>query len=162
MRAVAVGQGGLVMVSKDTAGVRWGFPDLKLPQDLLAAIDFHAVAVHGAHVWAVGRPGSVVFHSADHGVTWEIHKTGQPLPLHAVFFLDEKRGWACGEMGTILATIDGGKTWTVQRQGGMRSAIAVRSHQRAECAARHGRRSGRRGRLLRSWRLASPARTRRR
>jgi photosystem II stability/assembly factor-like uncharacterized protein len=122
-RAVAVGQGGLVMVSQNTAGVRWGFPDLKLPRELRAAIDFNAVAVHGSHVWAVGRPGSVVFHSADHGTTWQMFKTGQPLPLYAVHFIDEKRGWAAGEFGTILATTDGGKTWTVQRQGGLRSAI---------------------------------------
>jgi photosystem II stability/assembly factor-like uncharacterized protein/tetratricopeptide (TPR) repeat protein len=122
-RAVAVGQGGLVMVSENTAGVRWGFPDLKVPHEVRAAIDFHAVAVRGPHVWAVGRPGSVVFHSADHGVTWEMFKTGQPLPLHAVFFLDEKRGWAAGEMGTVLATADGGKSWVVQRQGGMRAAV---------------------------------------
>jgi photosystem II stability/assembly factor-like uncharacterized protein len=122
-RAVAVGQGGLVMVSRDTAGVKWGFADLKLPQEVRAAIDFDAVAVRGSHVWAVGRPGSVVFHSADHGLTWEMFKTGQPLPLHAVYFLDESRGWAAGEMGTILSTTDGGKTWTVQRQGGMRSAV---------------------------------------
>src|SRR5262245_39149743 len=122
-RAVAVGQGGLVLVSQDTAGVKWGFPDLKLPHDVRAAIDFDAVAVRGPHVWAVGRPGSVVFHSADHGVTWEMLHTGQALPLHTVFFLDDKRGWAAGEMGTILATADGGKTWAVQRQGGMRSAV---------------------------------------
>jgi photosystem II stability/assembly factor-like uncharacterized protein len=122
-RAVAVGQGGLVMVSQDTAGVRWGFPDLKVPQELRAAIDFNAVCVHGPHVWAVGRPGSVVFHSADHGATWEMLRTGQPLPLHAVHFLNDKRGWAAGEMGTILGTTDGGKTWTVQRQGGMRAAV---------------------------------------
>jgi photosystem II stability/assembly factor-like uncharacterized protein len=122
-RAVAVGQGGLIMISQNTAGVRWGFPDLKLPPAVRASIDFHAVAVHKAHVWAVGRPGSVVFHSADYGATWEILKTGQALPLHAVFFLDDKHGWAAGELGTILVTADGGKSWTVQRQGGMRSAI---------------------------------------
>jgi photosystem II stability/assembly factor-like uncharacterized protein len=122
-RAVAVGQGGLVMLSRDTAGVKWGFADLKIPPDVRAAIDFHAVCVHGSHIWAVGRPGSVVFHSADHGATWEMLKTGQPLPLHAVHFLNENRGWAVGEMGTILGTIDGGKTWKVQHQGGMRSAV---------------------------------------
>ena len=120
--AVAVGQGGLVMISRNTAGVRWGFPDLKLPLEIRAAIDFNAVAVAGSHVWAVGRPGSVVFHSANGGGDWEIVKTGQPLPLHAVTFLDEKRGWAVGEMGTILGTADGGKTWVVQHQGGLRSA----------------------------------------
>lgn len=121
--AIAVGQGGLVMLSRDTAGVKWGFPDLKLPRELRASIDFHALAVRGLHVWAAGRPGSVIFHSADGGVTWEMFKTGQPLPLHAICFIDDKRGWAAGEMGTVLATVDGGKTWSVQRQGGMRSAI---------------------------------------
>lgn len=122
-RAVAVGHGGLVMVSQNTAGVRWGFPDLKLPRELRASIDFHAVAVHGANVWTVGRPGSVVFHSADHGLTWTMHKTGQPLPLNGIHFHDAKTGWAVGEMGTILSTTDGGKSWIVQRQGGMRSAV---------------------------------------
>lgn len=126
--AVAVGQGALIMLSRDTAGVKWGFADLqltsnrKLPQELRASIDFHAVAVRGKHIWAVGRPGSVVFHSADEGQTWEIQKTGQPLPLHSIEFADEKHGWAAGDMGTILATQDGGKSWTVQRQGGMRTA----------------------------------------
>src|SRR5262249_33205506 len=122
-RAIAVGQGALVMVSRNTAGVKWRFADLKLPHEVRAAIDFNAVAIHGAHVWAAGRPGSVVFHSADHGMTWEIQKTGQPLPLHAVCFLDANRGWAAGEVGTVLGTTDGGKTWSVQRQGGMRAAI---------------------------------------
>jgi photosystem II stability/assembly factor-like uncharacterized protein/tetratricopeptide (TPR) repeat protein len=122
-RAVAVGQGGLIMLSRDTAGVRWSFADLKLPQEVRAAIDFDAVAVRGSHIWAVGRPGSVVFHSPDSGSTWEVFKTGQPLPLHAVCFVDEKHGWAAGEFGTILSTNDGGKTWVVQKQGGLRSAI---------------------------------------
>jgi photosystem II stability/assembly factor-like uncharacterized protein len=121
-RAVAVGQGGLIMISQDTAGVRWGFPDLKLPQEIRSAIDFNAVAVHGSHIWAVGRPGSIVFHSNDHGLTWEMFKTGQTLPLHSVCFVDEKTGFAAGEMGMILATTDGGKTWSVQRQGGLRAA----------------------------------------
>ncbi|HEX3148135.1 MAG TPA: YCF48-related protein [Gemmataceae bacterium] len=123
MRAVAVGQGGLVMLSRDTAGVKWGFADLKIPVEVRAAIDFHAVAVHGSHIWAVGRPGSIVFHSADHGNSWEMLRTGQPLPLHAVYFHDEKHGWAAGEMGTMIGTVDGGKTWKVQHQGGMRSAV---------------------------------------
>ena len=161
-RAVAVGQGGLVMVSQDTAGVRWGFADLKLPQELRAAIDFHAVAVHGSHVWAVGRPGSVVFHSADHGMTWEMLKTGQPLPLHAIHFLDEKRGWAAGELGTILGTTDGGKTWTVQRQGGMRLGRHV-CHTQAHrtCRSTRSRPSAAKRVTTRSG-SASPARTRRR
>jgi photosystem II stability/assembly factor-like uncharacterized protein len=31
--------------------------------------------------------------------------------LHAVFFLDENRGWVVGSKGTLLVTLDGGITW---------------------------------------------------
>ena len=31
--------------------------------------------------------------------------------LHAVFFLDQNRGWAVGSKGTLLQTLDGGNTW---------------------------------------------------
>jgi hypothetical protein len=60
-------------------------------------------------------------HSADGGQTWDAYDTGQPLPLRAVTFLDEYRGWAVGSLGTILATRDGGRSWAVQRRGGDRT-----------------------------------------
>jgi photosystem II stability/assembly factor-like uncharacterized protein len=121
-KAIAVGQGGLVLVSNDSAGVRWGFGDLKVPEELLASVDLNAVSVVGNHAWAVGRPGTVIFHSSDSGATWEMQKTGQILSLHGVQFIDENQGWAVGEMGTILTTSDGGKTWKVQKQDGQRAA----------------------------------------
>lgn len=122
-RAVAVGQGGLVLVSPDTAGVRYGFADLGLNANELESVDLRGVCCVGDHVWIVGSPGSIVFHSADGGTTWERISTGQSLPLNDVFFLDNLRGWAVGELGTILATSDGGKTWKVQRRGGQRAAV---------------------------------------
>jgi len=121
-RAVAVGQAGLVMVSSDSAGVRYGFADLGLPEDLLTACDFRAACVRGDRVWVAGSPGSVVFHSRDGGTTWQAQATGQPLPINALHFIDESTGWAVGELGTILATADGGQTWTVRRRGGQRAA----------------------------------------
>lgn len=121
--AIAVGQGGLVLVSSDSAGVRWGFADLQLPTEVLACLDFHGVACQGNHVWVVGRPGSLVLHSSDKGRSWEHFSTTQPLPLHAVHFIDAQHGWAVGELGLVLATADGGKTWTKQREGGQRAAV---------------------------------------
>src|SRR5262249_17244287 len=47
------------------------------------------------------------------------------------FFADEKHGWAVGELGTVLATSDGGQTWAVQRRGGQRAALLF-VHARAE------------------------------
>jgi photosystem II stability/assembly factor-like uncharacterized protein len=122
-RAVAVGEGGLVLLSRDTAGGRWGYADHKLPAELRAAWDFHGVHCVGDQIWVVGRPGSVVLHSADKGETWHILKTDQPLPLNGVFFANDQRGWAVGEFGSILSTRDGGKSWRVQHRGGQRAAV---------------------------------------
>jgi photosystem II stability/assembly factor-like uncharacterized protein len=122
-RGVAVGQGGLVLINDNTAESKWEIPSLGQRPAVLASWDFHAVYTLGDHIWVLGRPGSVVLHSGDFGGTWEVLRTGQPLPLQALFFLDEHRGWAVGEYGTILATADGGKTWETQHHGGHRAAV---------------------------------------
>jgi photosystem II stability/assembly factor-like uncharacterized protein len=127
---IAVGQGGLILLKDDQPGAVWSIADLKLNSELQANLDFHAVHGVGKHVWVVGRPGSVLLHSATLGGTWEMVRTGQPLPLNGVFFLDENNGWAVGEFGSIVATVDGGKTWRTQRRGGQR-AVALFIHARA-------------------------------
>ena len=126
---VAVGQGGLLLTTA-AAGSSWSFADAGLPKNVPFDWDFHAVHGAGKHYWVVGRPGSVVLHSADDGAHWEVQHTGQPLPLNGVFFADEQHGWAVGELGSILATADGGKSWKLQRRGGQRTA-ALFVHARA-------------------------------
>lgn len=124
-KAVAVGQGGVILVNDDIKSSRWELVDLRvaLPREAQAAYDLHGVCMAAGHVWVVGRPGSVLLHSADRGATWQTVRTQQPLPLNAVFFLDEKVGWTVGELGAILGTTDGGQTWTVQRRGAERAAV---------------------------------------
>ncbi len=142
---VAVGQGGLVLTTA-AAGSSWSFAELGLPKNTPYDWDFHAVAGFDKHFWAVGRPGSRVLHSADDGAHWEAQATGQPLPLDGVFFADENRGWAVGELGLILATSDGGKTWKPQRRGGQPHG-AVRPRPPRRNAARRRRPAGRPGGL---------------
>ena len=48
--------------------------------------------------------------------TWVRQRTGSLAWLHAVFFMDENRGWAAGSKGTLLATMDGGKSWQAKSQ----------------------------------------------
>ena len=123
-RGIAVGQGGLVLGTED-GGFHWNFADVGLAPGVAASWDFHAVGAAGRHVWVVGRPGSAVLHSPDGGKSWEVRRTNQPLPLNGVYFHDERRGWAVGELGSVLATDDGGRTWKVQHRGGNQSAALL-------------------------------------
>ncbi len=120
-RWFAAGDGGLVLTSDD--GRRWGAVNLGVPPAVAGSCDFRAVAAAGTHVWVAGRPGTVVFHSADGGKTWETQKTNLSVPLLGLHFLDANTGWAVGELGTIARTSDGGKTWTASRTGGQRAAV---------------------------------------
>ncbi len=98
---------------------------LPIPAEASATWDFHsiAIALNTNKIWAIGRPGTVAVHSPDRGKQWQIQKTGQTAPLHAIKMIDVSTGFAVGELGTILATTDGGKTWQVRKCGGQRAAV---------------------------------------
>ncbi|MHB1423548.1 MAG: YCF48-related protein [Gemmataceae bacterium] len=120
---LAVGQGGLILRSERTRGSKWNYVSLEVAENVRRAWDFHAVHGVGSHYWIVGRPGSAALHSDNRGQSWQMVRTGQQLPLNGIFFIDEQHGWAVGELGTITATSDGGKTWQVQHRGGKRAAV---------------------------------------
>jgi photosystem II stability/assembly factor-like uncharacterized protein len=48
--------------------------------------------------------------------TWSRQLSGSLAWLHAVYFLDQDRGWAVGSRGTLLSTPDGGKVWQAKPQ----------------------------------------------
>jgi len=117
-----IGDGGLIMMTGDL-GASWQTPPGELPRGMAAHFDFAALAVRGPRCWIAGTPGTQVFHTADAGRTWTARPTGTNLPIHALAFVDDNRGWAVGALGTILATEDGGQTWRRQRSGGTRVAL---------------------------------------
>ena len=116
-----VGDGGLVLATHDL-GKSWQTPEGEMPAAARRHFDFDALAVSGAHAWIAGTPGTRILTTADAGRSWSLVPTGQPLPIHGLAFVDERNGWAVGELGTILATRDGGRTWRQQRGGGARTA----------------------------------------
>lgn len=68
----------------------------------------------GGRLVAIGARGAITL-SDDGGSNWRQAK-GVPVSstLTAVDFLDENRGWAVGHNGVVLATTDGGESWTLQ------------------------------------------------
>lgn len=67
----------------------------------------------GNRIVAVGDRGYIVL-SDDHGVTWRRAKAPAAPLLTAVDFLDDQLGIAVGHDSVILASKDGGESWTQQ------------------------------------------------
>ena len=67
----------------------------------------------GGRIVAVGARGYILV-SADQGATWSRARSPEAPLLTAVDFADAKDGWAVGHDSVILATTDGGDTWTQQ------------------------------------------------
>lgn len=67
----------------------------------------------GNRVVAVGARGYIVY-SDSNGDSWSRAKAPAAPLLTAVRFADAKHGWAVGHDSVILATADGGETWTQQ------------------------------------------------
>lgn len=120
-RRVAVGERGHVLLSSD--GKHW-----KQAASVPTRSTLTAVAAIGTEVWAVGHDG-VIIHSADGGEHWQLQRRDplqkavkandeaganprQGAPLLSVLFLDAHIGYAVGAYSLMLATSDGGVTWT--------------------------------------------------
>jgi photosystem II stability/assembly factor-like uncharacterized protein len=56
---------------------------------------------------------------------WEYQKSGTTSNLTAVSFVDHEYGWAVGENGAILATLDGGLNWIVMNASVLDQAFSA-------------------------------------
>lgn len=70
-------------------------------------------SINAAKLVAVGERGHILL-SSD-GENWQQAQVPVQETLTAVYFVDEFNGWAVGHAATILATVDGGKTWQLQQ-----------------------------------------------
>lgn len=101
---------GLAVTTALSAGTAQPMPSEPAPRAAQALLT--SVTPAGSRLVAVGARGHIL-RSAD-GEHWEQAASPVNSLLTAVFFLDERQGWAVGHDATILHTRDGGGSWTIQ------------------------------------------------
>jgi photosystem II stability/assembly factor-like uncharacterized protein len=114
--AWAVGSyGSAAQIVATNDGAAWSKETL--PVDAGPLLD--VCAADASHVWAVGNGGTIVA-TTDGGSAWALQHADKDITLTAVSFIDALHGWAAGYAGSgifatravLLATADGGATWT--------------------------------------------------
>ncbi len=75
----------------------------------------------GKRLVAVGDRGHILF-SEDAGKNWVQARVPTRQLLTALYFVDDKHGWAVGHDAQILATDDGGANWELQYEDKEREA----------------------------------------
>lgn len=120
---------GCYLFRSENSGVSWHPVHPQLPAELEDFSNFRSVSHLGQLAWVAGSPGSVIWHTADAGVTWQAQSTGDRIPLEAVRFSTPEYGATVGHLGRICITEDGGNTWKGVRGGGRRlSCLAIQTH----------------------------------
>ena len=115
---LACGAHGELIASLD--GLSWSDVAVPLSRAAEQLCHWQAISQIGETIWVCGQPGSIVLMSPDRGRSWQVRRTGQTLPLSAIQFVDQNRGWAIGPLGLVLATRDGGRSWYAQRNSARR------------------------------------------
>ena len=112
----AVGKAGRILRTSD-AGKTWYQPDpLRDQRRMLRQFDFATLQVTEDRVFVAGDPGNLILSfNADDGGDLKKHATGIQVAVKKLHFVDNHRGWAAGDLGTIISTSDRGQNWRLQR-----------------------------------------------
>ncbi len=137
-RGWVVGRSGLILRTTD-GGRSWAAQKSPIPPDKHL---FAVAAVSATNGWAVGDWGAIAV-TRDGGSTWEDRSLGvltvrtedtggraahiitEDVILYDLSFPDADHGFIAGEFGTVLATADGGATWTKQNTGTEKTLFGV-------------------------------------
>ena len=77
---------------------------------------FTSVTRAGNRLVAVGQDGRIVL-SDDNGKSWRQVEAPTSVTLTHDVFVSPTEGWATGQMGTVLRTMDAGEHWSMQFDG---------------------------------------------
>lgn len=117
---IAVGDFGTILRTEN-GGTTWekvAVPeDTQLPEDMIGIVEpgdivFYAVSFATPQTLAIVGEFGVILMSTDGGRTFQSKTSPTESTLFGVFVGEGGRGWAVGLEAIMLATTDGGETWT--------------------------------------------------
>ncbi|MDP2718578.1 MAG: hypothetical protein Q8P44_01910, partial [Dehalococcoidia bacterium] len=73
---------------------------------------FLLISVAGLPVSSVNREAA-----AQDGAAWSVQISNLTRHFRSVFFYDSLHGWAVGDIGSVIRSVDGGNTWSVELTG---------------------------------------------
>jgi photosystem II stability/assembly factor-like uncharacterized protein len=85
---------------------------------------FMDIGAAGSRIVAVGEMG-VIAYSDDYGLSWLQAKVPTSVTLTAVYFVNEKFGWAVGHDGVVLHSRNGGQSWQKQLDGNLVNKLVL-------------------------------------
>jgi len=136
---LACGDGGMLI---DQQNGRWSLSRSHMDAKGLAQVAWRALARQDSRILVAGSPGGAVLLSDDGGKHFAPRTTGVPHSLHDACLLPDGTAYACGSMGTVIRSADGGKSWTPVRQPLTHAAILVAARDPAKMPwrtiAQHG------------------------
>lgn len=97
---------------------------------------FISVAKAGTRLAAAGVGGRILL-SDDNGLSWRQVQTPTSVTLTSIGFATPSAGWAVGQMGVVLHTVDGGAHWALQFDG-FRANASLLATAQADAAAHPG------------------------
>ena len=105
----AVGQGGLVLKTTDGGNLwkRWSI-------DIGVSGSVRFVATNGQNLFMAPAAGGLVRVGLEDQAVERI-ELPTSVPVRKIHFVDSEIGFAVGDFGTILSTVDGGQSWRRQR-----------------------------------------------
>ncbi len=95
-----------------------------MPTELAPTTLLIDVVEVGERLVAVGQRGHIIY-SDDKGKSWSQANVPVSTLLTAVYFPDEKHGWAVGHGGLVLHSSDAGETWVKQLDGNLANEMVI-------------------------------------
>ncbi len=86
-------------------------------------ITIQSIYTHGNQIWIAGKPGNVIWHSADNGTTWKVQTIPSMTAISHLAGNAGERLVATGPFARILGTRNSGRGWWLENSSGERTGL---------------------------------------